>query len=379
MAKVKLLPLLLALVPLLSCLSDGVDESKSGSEVPVVLIHGFLGFGSDAIFDLPYWGGSVDLAGELRDRGFRVHAARVGPISSNWDRACELYAFIKGGRVDYGEAHSTKAGHGRYGRYYPGVFPEWGEIDPRTGESKQVHLFGHSMGGQTARLLVQLLEHGDEAERQRSGREASFLFAGGKDWVKSVTTVATPHDGTTLVGRFRNPSIFRKITAQLLLLSSLRKEEPFLDLQLEHWQEGLPEGESLEDYIQRRIHRGDWMEVRDLAYWDLSPQGAAQLNRRAAASEKVYYFSWATSRTIPNGEGSAHVPERGMSLALKPAARYMGSRTDLPAICGRDPSVWWENDGVVNTVSMRGPGIWSDDEIVTGSWDRDLRRGVWNY
>lgn len=47
-------------------------------------------------------------------RGYEVYTATVGPIVSNWDRACELYAYIKGGRVDYGKIHSEKYGHSRY-------------------------------------------------------------------------------------------------------------------------------------------------------------------------------------------------------------------------------------------------------------------------
>jgi hypothetical protein len=32
--------------------------------------------------------------------------------------------YIKGGRVDYGQAHAEKYGHDRYGRTYTGVMPE---------------------------------------------------------------------------------------------------------------------------------------------------------------------------------------------------------------------------------------------------------------
>ena len=41
---------------------------------------------------------------ELTKLGYRVHEANVGAFSSNYDRAVELYYYIKGGRVDYGAA-----------------------------------------------------------------------------------------------------------------------------------------------------------------------------------------------------------------------------------------------------------------------------------
>ena len=42
--------------------------------------------------------------------------ASVSAFGSNYDRAVELYYYIKGGRVDYGAAHAAKYGHERYGK-----------------------------------------------------------------------------------------------------------------------------------------------------------------------------------------------------------------------------------------------------------------------
>ena len=38
-----------------------------------------------------------------------VFAAGVGPVSSNWDRAVELYYQIKGGCADYGSTHTAQS------------------------------------------------------------------------------------------------------------------------------------------------------------------------------------------------------------------------------------------------------------------------------
>lgn len=39
---------------------------------------------------------------ELRHAGYNVFEASVSAFGSNWARAAELYAYIKGGTVDYG-------------------------------------------------------------------------------------------------------------------------------------------------------------------------------------------------------------------------------------------------------------------------------------
>ncbi|WP_425476392.1 lipase [Paraflavitalea speifideaquila] len=47
----------------------------------------------------------------LTNNGFPAYATAVGPFSSNFDRAVDLYYYIKGGYVDYGKFHSNHYGH----------------------------------------------------------------------------------------------------------------------------------------------------------------------------------------------------------------------------------------------------------------------------
>ena len=52
---------------------------------PIVLIHGFFGWGNDEMGDYRYWGGKKDIQKKLEENGFKVINVSVGPISSNWD------------------------------------------------------------------------------------------------------------------------------------------------------------------------------------------------------------------------------------------------------------------------------------------------------
>ena len=71
-----------------------------------------------------------------------VFVVSVGPVSSNWERAIEVYYQLKGGQVDYGRNHSEKHNiiQEPEGKSYEAIYPKWDENHP-------VHLLGHSMGG----------------------------------------------------------------------------------------------------------------------------------------------------------------------------------------------------------------------------------------
>lgn len=50
------------------------------------------------VFGYSYFGGVVNLADILARQGWSVICPQVGPVSSNWERACELYSQLARGR-----------------------------------------------------------------------------------------------------------------------------------------------------------------------------------------------------------------------------------------------------------------------------------------
>ncbi|MBW6410183.1 esterase/lipase family protein [Clostridium weizhouense] len=342
-----------------------------GNDYPIVLVHGFLGFGRDELLGYKYWGGVVDIQEKLRDLGHETYTATVGPVSSNWDRACELYAYIVGGTVDYGEAHARKFGHERYGRTYPGVYK-------KISNENKIHLMGHSMGGQTIRTLTQLLSEGCEEEKACGQENLSPLFEGGKHWIHSVTTISTPNNGTTLAdaipGRIFLSSAFGvlgTVTGHNNFINSL------YDFKLDQWGLKKEDGDSKLDYIDKVLNSDIWDKTKDIATYDLSTEGARELNKWVKAQPDVYYFSWSTCATRESLISDHSMPQIGpMNPLFYPTAtemgRYTRNRNGLPIIDKK----WFPNDGVVNTYSQDGPKVASDDIIE--KFNGQAKKGQWN-
>jgi len=363
-----------AVLPLLMLLPKAEWASPPRrNHAPIVLVGGFTNWGREELLGFKYWGGKGrDIQEDLVSRDFETVTAAVGPLSSNWDRACEAFAILRGGRVDYGKAHAERHGHARFGRTYPGLLKTWGEPGP-AGPMK-VHLVGHSQGGQTARTLTHLLAEGDATERAATAAdELSALFQGGHAWVLSVTSLSTPHDGTTLVYHSQglvNPA--RKLLALIANLPS-RKNQPVYDLKLDQWGLQRQEGEGLKAFSERIFAGPLWKGTRDFSAWDLSPEGARDLNGWVKASPQVFYFSWSTAKTLSDHEGH-QIPAPKMTFLWRDGARFMGrTLRSGDGQVGIDAS-WWRNDGAVNTRSMAGP---STDTRTT--FDGTPRRGIWNH
>lgn len=348
------------------------ENLEPANRYPIVLVGGFMTFGRDEALGFRYWGGTEDIQQYLEDRGYQVYTADIGPLASNHDRACELFADIAGGRVDYGKHHAEAFGHERFGGVRQGLYPQWGSVDPATGKVRKVHLVCHSMGGQTARVLARLLEEGDEAERKESGTGCSPLFNGGRAWIESITTLATPHNGSTLTRAAPYIEDFITLILAFLEASNSIVDGKVFDFGLDHW--GISPGpeEGIVDIRKRLDESRLWEKTKDFSYHDLTPEGAKELNRRTPACGDIYYFSWAACH-----DGGAGEVFSGLHPGLLPSALFMENYAPAEGDPDWLRSHWHRNDGIVNTASMPGPAAGSADRIV--SFDGLPRRGIWNY
>jgi len=337
----------------------GAQPAQASNNYPVVLVHGFAGFGRTELLGYKYWGGFTDLETQLQARypDQLVKTAVVGPFSSNWDRAVELFYQIKGGCVDYGNAHATEHAHlrrpedfYRNGRTcYPGLYPAWDASHP-------VHLISHSMGGQTSRMLAQLL-----AANGAPRNPGLFPYGTSAAWVKSVTTIATPNDGTTLAYRVVDwvPAIQQLVTGIAGLTSGTGAATVY-DFKLDQWRiAAQATGESFTDYIHRVMSSPLWNSgVKDLSPYDLSPAGAMAENDWVKDQSSVYYFSVSTNSSYRGLFSAWSYPtlDTNPLIAAFAGPGWMGNYVpDNRPFAPVEYTTWWPSDGVVNTAAQKAP------------------------
>lgn len=338
----------------------GLSAQSVNKDIPVVLVHGLGGFGRDEFLGHHYWGGLYDTQERLRAEGYQVYSASIGPISSNWDRAAELYAQIKGGCVDYGAAHSTAAGHTRSdpAKCYPGFYPAWDAQHP-------VNLIGHSMGGPTTLMLLNLLEDGSPADA-----DGQNLYAGGRmGWVRSAMTVSGANSGSPAADNLLNTIPFLKD----LLLSFAGAAgvtgnvgASVYNFDLGQWGITRQPGDTFKTYTERAFDPNNALwRTNDQAGYDLRVEGAAAMNRRIGGLPRgTRLFSWATADTYAGLLTGWQYPNVTMNPVMNitaypyawPLPPGLGNMTGKSALgTVTYDQTWWKNDGLVPMKVQHAP------------------------
>ncbi|MCJ1767900.1 YSIRK-targeted triacylglycerol lipase [Staphylococcus epidermidis] len=337
---------------------QSTHQAQFKNQYPVVFVHGFLGFAGDNQFSLApkYWGGTkYNIDRNLTNEGYNVHEANIGAFSSNYDRAVELYYYVKGGRVDYGAAHAAKYGHHRYGRTYKGIMRDW---EP----GKKIHFIGHSMGGQTIRQMEEFLRNGNQEEieyQRQHGGTISDLFTGGKDnMVASITTLGTPHNGTPAADKIGTRKLVKETINRIGRLSGGKDVD--IDLGFSQWGLKQQPNESYIDYAERVSKSKIW-NTEDQAVNDLTTQGAEKINKQTSLNPNTYTGS--ATHTGPLGN---ELPNSSEILLLNLTSRIIGKDANKEIR---------PNDGVVPVISSQHPSNQAFKKVDDHTPATD--KGVW--
>ena len=334
---------------------------------PLIFVHGMFGWGANEGINskAPYWGGTTgNLMDYLRDKGVECCAASVGPVSSVWDQACELYAQLKGTRVDYGEHHSRIHGHKRFGRTYTRPLIEnWSK-------EKKIHLIGHSFGGNTARLLAHLLKYGSPEEIAESGDDTSPLFVGGnEELVCSVTAICSPLNGTEAYETAQRYKLLAPMKficlGYISLMGRTKIQGSLVDFHLEQYGVNDTDTEkhnaSFTETFRRLLNSADNIE------YDMSGKGAKKMNEIINAVPSVYYFSYPYNAVEENEKGKK-VPKNIDFLFLKGTSGLMLRNNE------KANKMSTGNDGLVDVASAMHPqkepfkAYCENEPVVPGVW-----------
>ena len=364
--------------------ASAAEIKKSKTNYPYIFVHGMGGWApSGKYYSMsPYWGGGLlpgsetDIIEILNENGIEAYAPAVGPLSSAWDRACELYAQLTGTVVDYGEAHSTAHGHDRYGFSYEGkatMGEPWNLKD-------KINLVGHSFGGATVRLLTSLLAFGDADEIAATGKDTSPLFTGGHDCVHSSITLSAPHNGSHVANQLVDPQWTMGLMATALNLIGMVFGNDFLVFSFQLGHMGLtPKQDEFRACFSLDGIKS-YYGTNDNCGYDMTLRGAAELNEKIRLAPDTYYYSYTTENTWDITK--LELPADGLNPIFYISSMMLASQNGKTVDGIKIEGDWAKNDGIVPLASAKYPlcdeetALNYSDEIEKGN---KIETGRWYY
>ncbi|MGF1761620.1 hypothetical protein L4D76_27715 [Photobacterium sagamiensis] len=370
---------------------------------PIIFVHGVLGWGDHEVGFGNYWG----RAHEVKKQGYTIEFASVGPISSYWDRARELFYQIKGGddcvyKCDEYEKHhihnepldTDNQKLKKISNWKKGLTPKYSDWDAK----HPIHLVGHSQGAWTILLLQYMLAQGD-------------LFPGHEtdaSWIRSVTTISGVLNGTTApyavcdfdekTGFYKgslSPWGIRRFLAFNFLVGSpteflytawhayndrnsnwptfikdLQKvfETGRYNWDLDQWNitrnKNMISSKKLEMLLSLffvcGINFKDFLYGQDNAAYCLSVIGTRYLNELFKVYDRTTYFSYVTQQKHSRfhfflkrfGNGIANYPIKKLIKT-----KHWPDKTSRWPVEAEDDDLWQINDGLVPVISQKYPWL----------------------
>ncbi len=357
--------------------------SEYKNNYPSVIIHGFVGWGEDDEINkyFAHFGmfGSRRLFPYLRKKGYEIYAPSLGPFCSAWDRACELWAYLLGGTVDYGKVHSEKFNHKRFGRTYEGVLKDLGQNEAH----KKINLYGHSFGGPTIKAFVDILNQGSAEEREGTDPDdlSDFFKGGHSHFVHTAVTMSGVNNGTILDQCFDDKSM-HMVERAVLKVTSLLGYSPynyFFDFGQQQFGLARYPEENRDQKVKPQSKEDYEAGVRkyassklDRSNWEMDIIWCKWMNDHQTVAKDVYYFAERACNSHIGDDGFAH------PNTMNPITHFTGN------IIGKKQPVretgyeygpeWYMNDGFVPVIGQSAP---LNQPSIEADRNTEFRPGIW--
>jgi hypothetical protein len=204
-----------------SCQSSEIiyETNRLRKDIPIVLVEGY--FANDCyIFDMleNYDNYKINTFGtndyyknvnenvynyfKNKSNCTRVIRVSLNPYGSNYDRAIQLFHEIKGEICYFGKKRSTESKKLEYDSSIciEGKYKEWNDQFP-------VHFVCFSMGGNTVRELMYLLENKKIPKFDNVCNKKQVYYDTNQNWIKSIITIASPLGGSSFYRELKDECV----------------------------------------------------------------------------------------------------------------------------------------------------------------------------
>ena len=136
-------------------------------------------------------------------------------------------------------------------------------------------------------------------------------------------------------------------------------------------------------YSNRILNSSLWKNTKDISQWDLSTDGAKELNNWIKTQPNVYYLSYSGHASQAAPITGLHLPHITMNKVLMGNAFFLGSYARYEENRPLIDTTWWQNDGVVNTSSMIAPSsnatVNNNESLQIGKWNHIETKANWDH
>jgi hypothetical protein len=307
-------------------------------KTPIIIVNGMTTDYSGNLLkltDIPF----------IKESGVEIYFINTTTTNSYHDNACEMYYQIKGGRTDYGEEHSKKCYHQRYGRTWKGIVPNWSKENP-------IKIISYSTGGCIVMELIYLLQNNAFPQSYQKGMIKSHISAGPPLNGTTIVSLLSMTNQDISYSLFSLFNLFFILIVPLYVLQRYNIIPSYWYIDFEKW--NVTDSTKLIHFMYDYIFnphltiRGNCSQIYDSNIRTIIKNNSKYQNMHIPPT---FIIKMEAGKEI----GSFYIPWMIDNYIFLPFVIIIGIVTRLipnnTFYHGFEGKQWYKNDGIVNTIS----------------------------